>query len=88
MKKKPRELQGFNGSVTLCNRCGLPIKFAPNQKGRLAPVNPDGSEHWPLCEANRNYPKSRINSSSAGVIVGKDFVELPPLADGELPWKD
>lgn len=30
--------------------------------------------------------KRRCDTKTSGVIVGKDFVKLPPLPAGEAPW--
>lgn len=76
-------------SRSKCKKCGLPLAWKTLPSGKWCPTNPDGSDHWDLCSATRNarrpYDPDR-DTKSSGVIVGKYYVELPPLPKGEAPW--
>lgn len=74
--------------VVLCKKCGEPIAFVKLASGKLCPTNVDGSEHFDVCREVRNKKlgTTQINEMSSGVIVGSQYVELPPLPEGEAPW--
>ena len=76
-------------SRSKCKKCGLPLAWKTLENGKWCPTNPDGSDHWDLCSATRNASRPfdpERDTKTSGVIVGKYFVELPPLPNGEAPW--
>lgn len=32
-----------------CRECGYDIYFIPTEKGKIMPVDPDGTPHWSTC---------------------------------------
>ena len=78
----------MNTKTVLCKKCGEPIAFKKLPSGKLCPTNVDGSEHFDICREvrNRKLGKTQVNERSSGVLVGSQFVELPPLPEGEAPW--
>jgi hypothetical protein len=36
-----------------CDKCGLPLGFRENKRGKREPCNPDGTDHWDTCRETR-----------------------------------
>lgn len=56
-----------------CRKCGLPLKFVEREHNgtrKLTPINPDGTDHWPICRQKQLPPKP---------------VEPPPTCDCKSP---
>lgn len=35
--------------MAICHKCGLPLAFKKNARGKLVPTNTDGSDHFDIC---------------------------------------
>ena len=35
--------------MSVCRKCGLPLAFKRNARGKLVPTNTDGSDHFDIC---------------------------------------
>lgn len=43
-----------NGRCTAyCEKCGGPLGFYLNERGKYSPCNPDGTDHFDICRARR-----------------------------------
>jgi hypothetical protein len=68
-----------------CKKCGLPIKWSTLPSGKFCPVNPDGSQHFDICNQTRNAGKVYAPIASRW-IRGSKYVETE--SDGSLPWEE
>ncbi len=62
-------------ALAACRKCNQPIAFRLLASGRYQPTNPDGSDHWDSCNAEKNKTYTGALMSEPIRIIGKYFVE-------------
>lgn len=77
-----------------CKKCGLELAFRKLPSGRWCPMNPDGTDHWDLCEKTwlANMPAieraaydKRLKKAMEPIRrIGSQYRPVPD--DGSDPW--
>lgn len=90
-------------SGRICAKCGAPLAFYRNERSRIVPCNPDGSDHWDLCRERRyteakegkhvNNKREEAYYSKRGRFAVRETAKhrrkkLPPCKDCVLPWEE
>lgn len=66
-----------------CRRCGKDITWSRGAKG-YKPINPDGSDHWPVCRKPYSGPLTKLT----GATTGEHYRRLKHKPDCNVaPWE-
>lgn len=63
--------------MAACRACNAPIRFVTTLKGKLAPVDADGTSHFATCPEAARFKKPPLPENECGAC-GSDHVEREP----------